>query len=52
MENYEIFGSTMNTADTIPNINLDRQKLSLATKIGDSKSQMDQTLIQADITLI
>jgi len=49
MENYEIFDFTMNTADTNPNINLD---LSLATKIGDSKSQMDQTLIQADITLI
>jgi len=52
MEKSEIFGSTMNTADTIPNINLDRQKLPFATKVGGSKSHLNQTLIQADTTLI
>jgi len=45
MENYEILKITMNTADTIPNINLDRQKLSLATKVGGSKTMKNQLVI-------
>jgi hypothetical protein len=52
MEKNGIFELTMNTCRYKPNINLDRQKLPFATKVGGSKSQMDQSLIQADIILI